>query len=171
MRDNGKPWSPYLAGAFSGLLAVASVLAAGKYLGASTTFVRVAGMVEQGISTSLVQTPYYLKYALEVDWQFMFLVGIVLGAFLTSLSDRTFEVQKVPGMWKERFGSAWGPRAGTAFIGGVVLIYGARLAGGCPSGHGLSGLSQMAVSGFLAVIFFFVGGIISARILYGGERK
>jgi len=171
MQDNGKPWSPYLAGTLSGLLAVASVLIAGKYFGASTTFVRAAGLVEQGVSTELVQTPYYLKYALEMDWQFLFLVGIVIGAFLASLSDKSFKVQKVPAMWAERFGPAWAPRAAAAFIGGVAAIYGARLAGGCPSGHGLSGLSQMSISGFLSVAGFFLGGILSARMLYGGGKK
>ena len=52
------------------------------------------------------------------------------------------------------------------------LIIGARLAGGCPSGHGLSGLSQLAVSGFVALAFFFGGGWVTARLLYGkgGER-
>ena len=47
-----------------------------------------------------------------------------------------------------------------------------RLAGGCPSGHGLSGLSQLAVSGFVALAFFFGGGWVTARLLYGkgGER-
>ena len=48
-------------------------------------------------------------------------------------------------------------------------MFGARLAGGCPSGHGLSGLSQLAVSGFLAAAGFFAGGIIMARLLYRGK--
>jgi uncharacterized membrane protein YedE/YeeE len=54
-----------------------------------------------------------------------------------------------------------------AFIGGVILMFGARLAGGCPSGHGLSGNMQLAVSGLLALVFFIVGGMATARILYG----
>jgi len=42
------------------------------------------------------------------------------------------------------------------------------LAGGCPSGHGLSGSVQLAVSGFIALICFFIGGIIVVRLLYHG---
>ena len=59
-----------------------------------------------------------------------------------------------------------------AFIGGVIAMFGARLANGCPSGHGLAGASQLAVSGYLALIFFFIGGMISANLLYkGGKRR
>lgn len=51
-------------------------------------------------------------------------------------------------------------------------MFGVRLANGCPSGHGLAGASQLAVSGYLALIFFFIGGMISANLLYkGGKRR
>lgn len=166
MEKHDRSWNPYLAGALSGLLAVLSVLVAGKYLGASTTFVRAVGMAEKTLSPTLVNTPYFLKYTLAIDWQFMFVLGIVLGSFIASRSDRSFSVQRVPDMWSERFGQAWAPRALAAFFGGVIAIYGARLAGGCPSGHGLSGLAQMSVSGFIAAACFFIGGIIMARIVY-----
>ena len=171
MNRDGKPWSPYLAGALSGVLSVLSVLVAGKYLGASTTFVRAAGMAEGAVAAGLVETPYYLKYTLAVDWQFMFLVGIVGGSFIASLTDRTFRPRVVPDMWAARFGQTPLARLLTAFAGGVVAIYGARLAGGCPSGHGLSGLAQMSVSGFLAAAGFFIGGIIMARIVYKGGKR
>jgi len=164
-----RSWSPYVAGALSGLLAVLSVVVAGKYLGASTTFVRAIGMAEATLSPGLVDTPYFLKYTLAVDWQFMFVVGIVIGAFIASRTDGSFHVQTVPDMWRERFGKAWSPRALTAFFGGVIAIYGARLAGGCPSGHGLSGLAQMSVSGFIAAACFFIGGVVMARIVYMGR--
>ncbi|GAB7023584.1 YeeE/YedE thiosulfate transporter family protein [Salidesulfovibrio brasiliensis] len=167
MKNTERPWSPYLAGALSGLLAVLSVLVAGKYLGASTTFVRAAGMTERTLSPELVNTAYFLKYNLAVDWQFMFVVGIVIGAFIASRTDRSFKVQAVPDMWRNRFGNSWLPRAVTGFGGGVIAIYGARLAGGCPSGHGLSGLAQMSASGFIAAACFFIGGVIMARLVYG----
>ncbi|MGE4195106.1 MAG: YeeE/YedE thiosulfate transporter family protein [Pseudodesulfovibrio sp.] len=166
MSKNDRPWSPYIAGGVSGILAVISVLVAGKYLGASTTFVRAVGMTEKALSPILVETPYFQKYTLAVDWQFMFLVGIVLGAFIASRTDRSFRLQAVPDMWKERFGNAWPPRAVMSFLGGMIAIYGARLAGGCPSGHGLSGIAQMSVSGFIAAVCFFLGGIVMAHCVY-----
>jgi len=167
MEKMERPWNPYLAGALSGVLAVASVLVAGKYLGASTTFVRSSGMIENTLSPALVETAYYLKYDLAVDWQFLFVAGIVIGAFIASRTDGSFRVQMVPDMWSGRFGSVPLVRGVAAFAGGVVAIYGARLAGGCPSGHGLSGLAQMSISGFIAAGCFFIGGIIMARLVYG----
>lgn len=166
MNTEKRSWSPYLAGALSGLLAVASVAVTGKYLGASTTFVQAAGMAENALSPALVDIPYFLKYSLTVDWQFMFVTGIFLGALIASRWDGSFRMQSVPDMWSERFGRGGVLRAVAAFIGGIIAIYGARLAGGCPSGHGLSGLAQLSVSGFISAACFFIGGIIMARIIY-----
>jgi uncharacterized membrane protein YedE/YeeE len=50
-------------------------------------------------------------------------------------------------------------------------MFGARLAGGCPSGHGLSGIIQLAGSGLIAMVYFFVGGIIMTQIIYSGGKK
>lgn len=160
-------WSPYLAGALSGLLAVVSVLVAGKYLGASTTFVRGAGMLERFFSPEAVATlSYYVKEKPIFDWQYLFVLGIFVGAYFAAKLGKDFKVQAVPDMWRERFGQAVAPRAVVAFLGGIVAMYGARLAGGCPSGHGLAGLTQLALSGFVSAAFFFIGGIIMARIVY-----
>lgn len=75
-------------------------------------------------------------------------------------------------MWADRFGRhSVGRRAMTAFVGGIVAMFGARLADGCPSGHGLSGSLQLAVSGFIALGFFFIGGIIVAWLIYGGNER
>ena len=45
-----------------------------------------------------------------------------------------------------------------------IMGFGARWAGGCTSGHGISGTMQMAVSSWVAAVCFFVGGIAVARI-------
>ena len=78
----------------------------------------------------------------------------------------------MPDLWESRFGSAIAPRAMAAFVGGIIAMFGARLADGCPSGHGLSGGLQLAVSGYIALACFFIGGLISANLLYkGGDKK
>jgi uncharacterized membrane protein YedE/YeeE len=74
-------------------------------------------------------------------------------------------------MWKSKYGAGVGKRAVVAFIGGIVAMYGARLAGGCPSGHGLSGLIQLSVSGFIAAACFFGAGIFMASIVYPRTKK
>ncbi len=53
-----------------------------------------------------------------------------------------------------------------ALAGGLLMGFGARWAGGCTSGHGISGTMQLAVSGWVAAIGFFVGGMASAMFVY-----
>lgn len=171
-REDGG-WSPYLAGALVGLLAIASVLATthllGKtsYLGASTTFVRAAGFLERAVSPDHVaNNEYYTETKVRVDWQFMLVVGIVLGALIASGTDGSFRLEGVPPAWEERFGPSIGKRAVAALIGGGVAMVGARLADGCPSGHGLSGMMQLSVSSFVALGMFFGAGVLVAHLVY-----
>ena len=166
-------WSPYLAGALLGLLATVSVLLSTaildkpKYLGASTTFVRVAGMAEQSVAIDHVEkNTYFNKTKIKIDWQMMLVVGIFIGSFTSARLGGSAKIETVPPIWKERFGSSGIKRGFAAFLGGVILLFGARLAGGCPSGHGLSGNMQLAVSGLLALVFFIISGVITARLLY-----
>ncbi|MGE4553135.1 MAG: YeeE/YedE thiosulfate transporter family protein [Desulfovibrionaceae bacterium] len=171
-----RAWSPYLAGALTGLLMVLSVVVAGKYFGASTSFARSAAIIEQAVAPEhLQQTEYLVKMAAKdtgvvtPDWQMLFVLGIALGAFLAARASHTFRVEATPPLWAARFGSGAGRRAVAAFAGGAIALFGVRMAGGCPSGHGLSGLMQMSLSGFVALACFFLGGIVTARILYGGR--
>ncbi len=166
-------WSPYLAGALSGLILVLSVYFVGSYFGASTSFVRTAGLIEQSIVPDHVAaTDYFMKYLEKdagIDWQWMFVLGIFFGSFLSSNYSGSFSWTALPDSWRARFGESVSKRSVVAFIGGFIALFGVRMAGGCPSGHGLSGMAQLSVSGLLAMIGFFVGGIITARLLYKGE--
>lgn len=130
-QDRGA-WSPYLAGALSGLVGVFSVWFSGQYFGASTSFVRTAGMIEQLFGPERVaQMDYFVKFAPKIDWQWMFLVGIFLGSMLAALTSGSFKLQAVPDMWAARFGKkSTARRSVTAFVGGVVAMFGARLADG-----------------------------------------
>lgn len=130
----GKPekgWSPYLAGALTGLLMVLSVWLSGKFFGASTTFVRTAGMLEGLVAPARVATmPYFIKELPHIDWQWMFVTGIFLGSLLASKLFGDFRWQAVPRMWEKRFGSSQVSRGVVAFAGGAVAMFGARLADG-----------------------------------------
>jgi hypothetical protein len=92
-RTDDKGWNPYLAGALTGVLAIASALvttkALGKtnFLGASTTFVRAAGFLQKPVAKERVAaSEYYTKEKIKVDWQFMLVVGIFLGAMISSVA-------------------------------------------------------------------------------------
>lgn len=167
-------WSPYLAGALLGLLAIVSVYATtrllGKtsYLGASTTFVRAAGLLERTVAPDRVAAnEYFTKEKVRVDWQFMLVLGIFLGSLVASATDKSFKMESVPPTWEKRFGPSVGKRAAGAFLGGIVAMVGARLADGCPSGHGLSGMMQLSVSAFVALAMFFGVGVFIAALVYG----
>lgn len=166
-------WSPYLAGALVGLLAIASAFATTRwmgrtnYLGASTTFVRAAGMAERTVAPEKVAAnAYFIKEKVKVDWQFMLVLGILLGALISSKADGSFKLESVPPTWAERFGPSVGKRAIAAILGGIVAMFGARLADGCPSGHGLSGLMQLSISAFIALALFFGVGVGVASLFY-----
>jgi len=127
----GKPMNPYLAGSLAGVLSIASVGLAGKYFGASTTFVRATGFFERFFTPERVaQMPYFIKEFPKLDWQGMFVLGIFLGALVSALATRTFLLQAVPRTWSMRFGPGWAKRAAVAFIGGAIAMFGARLADG-----------------------------------------
>jgi uncharacterized protein len=173
--QNRFSWRPYIAGALVGVLATVSVFAATKilgkaqYLGASTTFVRAAGFIEERLAPEHVKNnAYFAKEKVKIDWQFMLVVGVFIGALAASLADGSFKVEAVPPVWRERFGNSSGVRAVGAFLGGTVAMFGARMADGCPSGHGLSGLMQLSISGFVALTCFFGAGVLVAALVYRG---
>ena len=171
--SSSKGWSPYLSGALVGVLAIVSVylttiyMGKSTYLGASTSFVRAAGLAVQVVDPSYVaQNVYYAKEKVVIDWQFLMVIGIFFGALLSSKMDGSFKLESLPPLWEKHFGSSVPRRAVFAFFGGIVAMIGARLADGCPSGHGLSGMMQLSVSSFVALAMFFGFGVIVANLLY-----
>ncbi|MEW6715246.1 MAG: YeeE/YedE thiosulfate transporter family protein [Nitrospirota bacterium] len=166
-----KSWSPYLAGGLTGLVIILSAWISKQYFGSSTCFVRVTGYIEKYFSSEhLASLEYFSRFVPVVDWQMMMVLGILIGSFISSVTSGSFRMQAVPNMWAERFGTNPVKRGIVAFFSGIVLMFGARLAGGCPSGYGLGALVQLAVSGLVVLICFFAGGIIVAQILYGGFK-
>jgi len=129
-QDGG--WSPYLAGALSGVVGILSVWFTGQYFGASTSFVRTAGLIEQLFGPErTAQMDYFIKVAPKIDWQWMFVAGIFWGSLIAAATSGSFRLQAVPEMWAERFGvRSHAKRAMVAFAGGVVAMFGARMADG-----------------------------------------
>ena len=130
--DEENYWSPYIAGAFAGLVLVLSVWITGKYFGASTSFVRSAGLIEKIFSTDRVERmDYFVKTAPKIEWQWMFVVGIFIGALIAATTSKSFRWQGLPDLWQQRFGpESKNKRAVFAFFGGAIAMYGARLADG-----------------------------------------
>ncbi|MBN1465254.1 YeeE/YedE family protein [candidate division KSB1 bacterium] len=160
-------WSPYAVGIGIGILSWFTFLISGKPLACSTTFAKAGGMIERMVRGKKVDSkPYYQKIKLKVDWQWMLVVGIVIGAFISALLSNDFHWQWVPARWANAFGSAPLPRIIAALVGGILLGFGARWADGCTSGHGISGTLQLAVSSWLSAICFFIAGMLTAHIIF-----
>jgi hypothetical protein len=124
-------WSPYVAGALIGVVSWFSVITTGNYLGVSTTFVRSIGMIESILAPDRVATlPYFAKEKPVIDWQWMEVLGILIGAFIAAKLSNDFKKRFVPPMWEKRFGPSRFKRWGVAFFGGIILMFGARMADG-----------------------------------------
>lgn len=162
-------WSPYLVGAGIGILSWFTLLISKKPIGCSTTFARSAGMVEKIFKGKKVDLkPYYEKIKLKIDWQFMLVVGIIIGSLISALLSNDLQSQWVPELWAATFGTNRLLRIAAALVGGILLGFGGRWAGGCTSGHGISGTMQLSVGSWISAICFFIGGIAMAFFLFGG---
>jgi hypothetical protein len=124
-------------------------------------------MVERLFRGSKVEEKlYYKQFTPSVDWEWMLVLGVFIGAFLSAKLSGQFQGDWVPTKWAATFGNTPLTRWIVALIGGTVMGIGARWAGGCTSGHGISGTLQLAVSSWLAVICFFIGGIATAMLIF-----
>ena len=160
-------WSPYIVGAGIGILSWFTFLISNKPIACSTTFAKSSGMIEKLIrGDQVARKPYYEKIKLNVDWQFMLVIGIVLGSFLSATLSGSFRLQWVPDLWAVTYGANPVLRVGAAVIGGIFLGLGARWADGCTSGHGISGTMQLTLSSWVSAISFFIGGILAAQLLF-----
>lgn len=160
-------WSPYVVGAAIGLLSCLAIVLSDKFLGVTTALVRATGLVGRLFSRrAIADNAYFQKFAPQVDWELMLIIGLALGAFLSAALSGDLRVVAVPQRWAEAFGDSLPLRLIVALAGGILMGFGARWAGGCTSGHGISGTLQLALSSWIAAICFFAGGIATATVLF-----
>jgi uncharacterized membrane protein YedE/YeeE len=161
-------WSPYLVGALIGVLTLLTLTFSKKPVGASSAYADLAGLAGRVVAPRhIASLPYYREHKPAVSWTLLFVVGAIAGAFFAAWSGGELTGRYLPELWLARFGDeSYLLRTLAAFAGGALMAYGARMAGGCTSGHGISGTLQLAVSSWIAVICFFVGGIATAMLLY-----
>lgn len=168
MFATGGAWNPYLVGALIGLLSMATFYFSNKPLGVSTAYARLAGLLGYLVSRPHTDSlKFYQDKAPKIEWEVMLTLGVVVGAFLAATSGAEFKVTLVPRLWEAEFGSSLALRLGVAFVGGVIMAFGARMAGGCTSGHGISGALQLSVGSWIALAAFFAGGVATAMVMYG----
>jgi uncharacterized membrane protein YedE/YeeE len=162
-----------VAGLLLGLLVITAT-ALVKPFGVSTQYVVTDAIVLHSAAPEAATSNEYLnKYGEKAEWGigygWMLVFGMFVGSGISALVTHRFRQRKnaaIPSMWAEQFGEKKGKRLIHAFIGGVLLLFGARLAGGCTSGHMISGISQLTVGSFIFGAAIFASGIITARMLY-----
>lgn len=168
MNTTGGAWDPYLVGGLIGILSMATFYFSNKPLGVSTAYARLAGLLGYLVSRPHTDSlKFYQDTAPKIEWEVMLAFGIIVGAFFAALSGGEFNVSVVPALWEARFGNSPALRLAVAFLGGLIMAFGARLAGGCTSGHGISGALQLSVGSWVALAAFFAGGVITASVMYG----
>ena len=135
-----------------------------QIFGESTTYSWIVGYL-------WLPTYSYSKLVFTtIGWEPYSDIGTMLGAFLSAVFvTRRFQAfnKWMPKTWVIRFGDSEIKRAFGAFIGTYLVLFGARMAGGCASGHILSGDLQMAVSSIEFFLAVMVSMLISGKLLYG----
>lgn len=166
------PW--WAGGLAIGLVLIVAV-ALVKPIGVSTQYVVLDGVILHQVLPAVAESTAYLAKAAKewtlATYEFLFVIGIPIGAFLASLATTRFSTRLVPAEWAHRFGAVPGRRLFWAFIGGFMLLFGARFGGGCTSGHMISGVSQLAVSSLIFSAALFISAVMTARWLYGDRGK
>jgi uncharacterized membrane protein YedE/YeeE len=163
-----RAWSPYVAGIVIGLLQIPAFLLIETALGASSSYVTVGGLMASWIDPSVLKIDYVARHVALTGknwWQVALVAGIALGAF-ASMKLSGARRRSISPIWSRALGSASpGRRYAVAFGAGFIMLFGARVADGCTSGHGLSGTAQLAVGSMVAVVAMFAGGIVAALAL------
>ncbi len=176
-----QPWPWYVAGPLIGLIVPLLLLLGGKQFGVSENLRHIC-------AATLPTKLEFFKYDWKKTglWNLTFALGIVLGGFLAStilngpdavvgIAEATKSELQTLGITdftglapKEIF--SW---SGLLSLPGVVLIigggffvcFGSRYAGGCTSGHAISGLANIQLASLFAVVGFFVGGLIVTHFI------
>jgi uncharacterized membrane protein YedE/YeeE len=175
-----QPWPWYVAGPLVGLMVPLLFIIGNKYFGMSSSLMHVCAATLPG------DTPY-LKYDWKSrgGWNLIFAVGVIGGGLLAgtvlrdpepvALTPAALESMASLGVDADGFmvpaalfSSAsltrWRPLT-ILIAGGFLVGFGARWAGGCTSGHAISGLATLQLASLIAVVGFFAGGLLSANYL------
>lgn len=162
-------WSPYTAGVLLGIVGVLAVWLSDSLLGASGAFENLAGILGKAVAPTLFDNMYFnFIMPPEITWGVVLLIGVFFGGMLGALSSKTFKLS-VNGdeQWKRIFGPQTWKRWAIAFVGAIILEYGAGIAGGCTSGLAISGGMLLAPAAYLFIAAMFASGIVTTLLVYG----
>lgn len=132
-----------------------------RIIGASTAYPYVADLL-----TATTNNSYFLKIQQPGQWEVLFLTGAFISGVVISLFRKEFKITLIHSNWEKYKGKSISKRFIWSFIGGFILIFGARMAGGCTSGHIISGGMQLSLSSLIFAAFVFGGLLITGKYFY-----
>jgi uncharacterized membrane protein YedE/YeeE len=152
---------PWAVGGFAiGAITLLLLWLTNQRLGISTGFENLCGLV--------LKAPYFRRSEISSSngWRLPFLGGLVVGGFLSAATSGGWAPFWDLGMFDTAIG--WGPAGKLAwmFCGGLLIGFGTRMAGGCTSGHGIFGLSNLERASLEATLAFMAAGIVTSNLVY-----
>jgi uncharacterized protein len=161
-----RSWHPYAVGAALGVLSWIAFATADRALGITTPFEHAASLA-LGESAGTGQQGSRPR----VDWEWALVAGVLVGSWISARASGDGPGPVVPPVWARRFGGGVWLRMAGAFAGGAVMMFGARMAQGCTSGHGISGALQLAGSSWLFAAVFFPVAMLTALCMFPREAN
>jgi len=166
-RDKIKNMNWLYAGLGLGVLNAVMILdsTAGRPIGASTAFPYLADSL-----LGITNNEYFKQIQVPGSWESYFLLGAFFAGLTYALIRKEFKLQLIYEHWEKYKGTSKLRRIIWALFGGFILIYGARMAGGCTSGHILSGSMQFAKSSLFFAAFVFIGFLLTGKLFYKTKK-
>lgn len=150
-----EPWPWWLSGILVGSIVPLMWIITNKSFGISSSFQQIGSMCVPGCKWE-----YLGKHNRSAGlWTLVFVIGVAIGGAVANYLLSSQSIEFVPESHHTAFGAA------RVFIGAMLLAFGARYAGGCTSGHAISGLSDLNWTSLVAVCFFFAGGLFVTWVL------
>ncbi len=186
-------WKWFTGGIMLGLVFLLAVWIV-KPIGASTQYVIFDGIIWNLLDSELIDkvdsqkqeyssTNSYFnksngKYAKNIanplNYSFIFVISMFVGGFISNLllKKKTTKEDKIrPKVWLNKFGESVSKRYVYSFIGGFLVLFGSRLAGGCTSGHMMSGMMQTSLSGYIFAFGVFAVAIPFAILFFKQSKN
>lgn len=152
-----KTWTWWQGGIALGMLSALSMVVL-RPMGTSTAYPSFLAMALKPLFPDFVKANEYFKtIPITLGWEHLLVLGLPIGAFLAWWQLRRSGAEACAVGANGAVASPW-----RAFLGGFLVLFGARMAGGCTTGHILSGMTQLAASGFLFAAAVFAAGIPAA---------
>jgi len=173
------PWPWYIAGPLVGLTVPALLILGNKNFGISAN-------LRHACAACLPANIPFFNYEWKKEiWNMFFILGILIGGIIAfnflsnpnpieihpdlKLELEYYGITNISGMLPEQIFSWEGLFTIKGFlmmvVGGFMIGFGSRYAGGCTSGHAITGLSNLQLPSFIATCCFFVGGLIMANFI------